>query len=91
MTVREISFGEAEPSPGLVLRALEILGLDGRATLKGPLKVNGKVTGCLVRFHSEADAEKFVAAWNGFLEMKKGGKPAFALAPSFTMPVLPEP
>ena len=84
MIVREIEFGEADASPGLVLRALEILGLEGRASLRGPLKVNGKVTGCLVRFHSEADADKFVTAWNGFLELKKGGKPAFSFAPSIS-------
>lgn len=85
MIVREIEFGEAEPNPGLVIRALEILGLDGRASLKGPLKVNGKVIGCLVRFHDEADADKFVAAWTGFLALKKtGGKPAFSFAPSFS-------
>ncbi len=84
MIVREIEFGETEPNPGLVIRALEILGLDGRSSLKGPLKVNGKVTGCLVRFHDEADADKFVAAWTGFLELKKTGRPAFAFAPSGT-------
>lgn len=82
MIVREIDFCGADPSPGLVLRALEILGLDGRASLKGPLKVNGEVTGCLVRFHDEADADKFVAAWKGFLELKKIGRPAFAFAPN---------
>lgn len=81
MIVREIDFGGADPSPGLVLRALEILGLDGRASLKGPLKVNGRVTGCLVRFHDEADADKFVAAWTGFLALKKTGRPAFTFAP----------
>ena len=89
MIVREITFGEAEPNPGLVIRALEILGLDGRAGLKGPLKVNGKVTGCLVRFHDEADADKFVAAWTGFLELKKGGKPPMSFAPSYSFaPIL---
>lgn len=96
MVVKEIDFGAADPSPGLVIRALEILGLEGRATLKGPLKVNGKVTGCLVRFHSEADADKFVAAWKGFLELKKnGGMPSFApsFQPSFApmTPILPKP
>jgi hypothetical protein len=89
MIVREIDFDGAEPSPGLVIRALEMLGLEGRASLKGPLKVNGKVTGCLVRFHSEADAEMFVAAWKGFLELKKGGKPALSLTPAFS-PILPK-
>ncbi|MSP48458.1 MAG: hypothetical protein EXQ95_03935 [Alphaproteobacteria bacterium] len=80
MIVREIEFGAADPSPGLVLRALEIMGLEGRASLRGPLKVNGKVVGCLVRFHSDADADKFVAAWTGFLELKKGGRPFGTLA-----------
>ncbi len=89
MTIREIAFPEGESSPGLVLKALEVLGLEGRASLKGPLKVNGQVTGCLVRFNTEADADKFVAAWDGFLELKKGGKPAFALSPVFS-PVLPK-
>ena len=84
MIVREIEFGETEPNPGLVIRALEILSLDGRSSLKGPLKVNGKVTGCLVRFHDEADADKFVAAWAGFLELRKAGRPAVAFAPSGT-------
>lgn len=89
MTVREIAFPEDESSPGLVLMALEVLGLEGRASLKGPLKVNGQVTGCLVRFNTEADADKFVAAWDGFLDLKKGGKPAFALNPVFS-PILPK-
>ena len=84
MIVKEIEFGDADASPGLVLRALEIMGLEGRASLRGPSRVNGKVTGCFVRFHSEADADKFVVAWKGFLELKKGGLPAPAFAPSFT-------
>ncbi|MBM3534052.1 MAG: hypothetical protein FJX60_13560 [Alphaproteobacteria bacterium] len=91
MIVREIEFDGAEPSPALVIRALEILGLEGRAGLKGPLKVNGKVVGCLVRFHDEADAEKFVAAWKGFLELKKSGKPPMSFAPSYSFsPILPD-
>jgi hypothetical protein len=94
MIVREIEFGEAEASPGPVIRALEILGLEGRASLKGPLKVNGKVVGCLVRFHDEADAEKFVTAWKGFLELKKGGRPPMSFAPSAPAysfaPILPD-
>ncbi len=89
MTIREIAFPEGEPSPGLVIKAIEILGLEGRASLKGPVKASGKVVGCFVRFHSEADADKFVAAWEGFLELKKGGKPAFALSPVFS-PILPK-
>jgi hypothetical protein len=92
MIFKEIEFDGTEPNPGLVIRALELLGLEGRAGLKGPLKVNGKVTGCLVRFHSEADADKFVAAWKGFLELKKGGKlpMTFATQPSFSpLPTLP--
>jgi len=90
MVVREIEFDGTEPSPGLVIRALEILGLEGRASLKGPLKVNGKVTGCLVRFHDEADAEKFVTAWKGFLELKKGGRLPTGLAPAYSFaPILP--
>lgn len=83
MIIREITFPEGEPSPGLVLKAIEILGLEGRASLKGPSKVSGKVVGCFVRFNDEADADKFVAAWEGFIELKKGGKPAFA--PVFSM------
>ncbi|MBM3548666.1 MAG: hypothetical protein FJX54_17100 [Alphaproteobacteria bacterium] len=91
MIVREIEFGEAGASPGLVIRALEILGLEGRAGLKGPLKVNGKVTGCLVRFHDEADAEKFVTAWKGFLELKRKGGPATGFAPAYSFaPILPK-
>ncbi len=91
MIVREIGFGDEPPNPGLVLRALEVMGLEGRAGLKGPLKVNGKVTGCLVRFQSEADADKFVAAWTGFLELKKGGKPPMSFAPSYSFaPILPD-
>jgi hypothetical protein len=89
MTIREITFDGIAPSPGMVLRALEILGLEGKATLKGPLKRNGEVVGCLVRFNADADADKFVAAWKGFLDLKKGGKPAFAFAPS--LPPLPLP
>jgi len=84
MTVREIMFPEGEPSPGLVLKAIEILGLDGRASLKGPSKIGGRIVGCFVRFNDEADADKFVAAWEGFLKLKKGGKPAFAMSPAFT-------
>ncbi len=84
MIIREIMFPEGEPSPGLVLKALEILGLEGRASLKGPSKVSGKIVGCFVRFNSEPDAEKFVTAWNGFLELKKGGRPAFSMSPAFS-------
>lgn len=83
MIVREIGFDGADPNPGLVLRAIEIMGMEGRASLRGPSRTNGKVTGCFVRFQSEADAEKLVAAWTGFLELKKsGGKPAFSFAAS---------
>ncbi|MBL8691367.1 MAG: hypothetical protein JNL04_19830 [Rhodospirillaceae bacterium] len=89
MTVREITFPDGEASPGLVLKALELLGLEGRSTLKGPLKRNGAVVGCLVRFNTEADADKFIAAWDGFLDLKKGGKPAFPLSPVFS-PLLPK-
>lgn len=84
MIVREITFDGTEPSPGLVIKALEILGLEGRASLKGPLKVNGEVVGCLVRFHDEADADKFIAAWTGFLELKKTGRSAFSFQPSYS-------
>ncbi len=84
MIIREIMFPEGEPSPGLVQKALEILGLDGRASLKGPSKVSGRIVGCFVRFNTEADADKFAAAWDGFLELKKGGKPSFAMSPVFT-------
>ena len=86
MIIREIDFDGAEPGPGLLIRALEILGLDGRASVKGPLKVNGRVVGCLVRFHDEAEADKFVAAWKGFLELRKGGKPALMTMASFSPP-----
>jgi hypothetical protein len=89
MTVREITFGDADPSPSLVLRALEILGLEGRSSLKGPLKRNGKVVGCLVRFHSETDAEMFVQAWTGFLELRRKGGPTLGMAPMYTLPSLP--
>lgn len=84
MIIREIMFPEGEPSPGLVLKAIGILGLEGRASLKGPSKLSGKIVGCFVRFNDEADADKFVAAWDGFLELKKGAKPAFAMSPAFT-------
>jgi hypothetical protein len=86
MVVKEITFGESDPNPGLVLKALEIMGLEGRSSLKGPLKQNGKVVGCLVRFHDEADAEKFIQAWNGFLELRKKGGPTFGMAPMYAMP-----
>ncbi len=86
MVVKEIEFGDMPPSPGFVQRALEVLGLEYRASVRGPLRVNGKVVGCFVRFDSEADAEKFLKAWSGFLELKKAGGPAslpLALSPIF--------
>ncbi len=89
MTIREITFPDGEASPGLVMKALELLGLEGRSTLKGPLKQNGKVVGCLVRFNTETDADKFVAAWTGFLELKKTGKLPGPMMPSLT-PMLPK-
>jgi hypothetical protein len=89
MVVKEITFGETDPSPGLVLKALEIMGLEGRSSLKGPVKQNGKVVGCLVRFHDEADADKFMQAWTGFLELRKKGGPTFGMAPMYAMPTLP--
>jgi hypothetical protein len=89
MVVKEITFGDTDPNPGLVLKALEVMGLEGRSSLKGPVKQNGRVVGCLVRFHDDADADKFLKAWNGFLELRKKGGPAFGLAPMYAMPTLP--
>jgi hypothetical protein len=85
MIVREIQFADGDANPGLVVRALEVLGFEGRAWLKGPVRANGKVVGCFVAFHDEPDADKFIAAWNGFLELKKTGRPGLAFAPSYAM------
>jgi hypothetical protein len=87
MVVKEIEFGDFPPSPAFVQRALEVLGLEYRSSVRGPSRRNGKVTGCFVRFETDADAEKFLKAWNGFLELRKSGGPA--LAPLFS-PILPK-
>jgi hypothetical protein len=89
MVVREIAFADTDPSPGLVIKALEIMGLEGRSSLKGPLKRNGRVVGCFVRFHSQEDADKFIQAWNGFLELRKKGGPLLGMAPMYTLPLRP--
>lgn len=84
MVIKEIEFPEGEVNPAFVVRALEALGFENKAQLKGPSKVSGKIVGCFVRFNDEADADKFVAAWKGFLELKKGGRLPDAFMPSFT-------
>ncbi|MBI1775840.1 MAG: hypothetical protein HYR63_10885 [Proteobacteria bacterium] len=89
MVVREIEFGDLPPSPGFVERALAIMGLEYRASVRGPSRLNGKVTGCFVRFESEADADKFLKAWSGFLELRKTG-PLAGFGPAFS-PVPPKP
>jgi hypothetical protein len=88
MVVKEIEFGDLPASPGFLAKALEVLGLEFRSSIRGPLRRNGQVTGCFVRFETEADAEKFLKAWSGFLELRKAGGPA-GLAPLLT-PILPK-
>ena len=88
MVVKEIAFGDLPASPGFLQRALEVMGLEFRASIRGPMRVNGRVTGCFVRFESEADAEKFLKAWAGFMELRKAGGPA-GLSP-MPSPILPK-
>ena len=88
MVVKEIEFGDMPASPGFLQQALNLLGLEYRASIRGPLRTNGRVTGCFVRFETEEDAAKFLKAWAGFLELRKSGGLA-PLAPTFA-PILPK-
>ena len=49
MVVKEIEFGDFPPSPAFVQRALEVLGLEFKSSVRGPLRRNDRAARPVLR------------------------------------------